>query len=173
MVTFSAEGAIQDPGEMVTVLVIDNNLPGINGLAKPYPEDGEEEDLINHFPPADPRARPSFPELVDAIQAWLATETAERTSFYTAAGRRADPLATRSSKSKRRWPWFYHARKSQHCSQAKEVYGGESCRAGGDAHGLVAPDHQAAPQAPNQDRPSLQSDECFQSREHFFGHGFR
>ena len=84
LVTFTADGVIMDPGELVTVMALDMSLPDISGLVKPYPEDEEEEDLINHFSPADSRARPRFPELLEAIHAWLATETAARTGFYTA-----------------------------------------------------------------------------------------
>ena len=80
----SPEGGLVDAGEEVRFLAIDMSLPGISGLLQPYPEDGEDTDLINHFAHFDSSARPSFPEALAQIRQWLDEQAVDRAGFYTA-----------------------------------------------------------------------------------------
>jgi len=97
LLTMGDTGVLEPAGEDISVMVVDMNVPLVYGLVLPYPEEGQEEDLVTLFRVADPKARPDFSELMPRVKAWVDAEMFERTGYYSA--REEEDLAPASPKA--------------------------------------------------------------------------
>eukprot|EP00435_Cladocopium_sp_Y103_P019666 s4341_g4.t1 len=88
------DGLLVGSEEMCNVLVVDMSFPGVEEFLSPFSEDAGDLDLVNHFINTDPGARPSFPDLLAQVSAWVAEELGERLTFYSAQEEEEEDVPT-------------------------------------------------------------------------------
>ena len=97
LLTMRDSGSLEPAGESVSVMVVDMNVSLVYGLVLPYPEEGQEEDIVTLFRVADPKARPNFSDPLPKVKAWVDAEMFERTGFYSAQEEDVAPASPKAT----------------------------------------------------------------------------
>ena len=84
MMITGESGTLEQAEELYSVVVMDLSVPAASQVISAFPEEGDDQDLLNLFVPSDVQAHPDFAALDGQVKSWLSTELAQRVSYYTA-----------------------------------------------------------------------------------------